>query len=54
MYYLGMLAKGKNVKGCKKKISTACKKASLEHHLHGKNGFMYNTVGQKLVYKVNV
>ena len=46
----GMLSKGKDVKGLKKKIGTAAKKAGLEHHLEGKNGFMYN-VGQKLVYK---
>ena len=46
----GMLAKGKDLKGLKKKISTACKKAGLEFHVHGKNSIMY-TVGQKVIYK---
>ena len=46
----GMLAKGKAVKGLKRKIADACKQAGLKHHLEGKNGVMY-TVGQKLIYK---
>ena len=46
----GMINKGKDVKGLKKKIATACKQAGLEHHMQGKNGVMY-TVGQKLIYK---
>ena len=46
----GMLAKGKDVKGLKKKISVACKKAGLDFHLHNKQSLMY-TMGQKVVYK---
>ena len=46
----GMMDKGKSIKGFKKKISTACKKAGLEHHVNGKNGLMYS-VGQRLIFK---
>ena len=46
----GMLSKGKDIKGLKKKISVACKKAGLDFHLHGKSSLMY-TVGQKVIYK---
>ena len=45
----GMQDKGRAVKGLKKKIATACKKAGLEHHLKGKDGMMYK-VGQKVIY----
>ncbi len=46
----GMLDKGKAVKGLKRKIADACKKAGLDHHLHGRDSLMY-TVGQKVIYK---
>ena len=46
----GMLAKGKDVKGLKKKVAVACKKAGLDYHLHGKESFMFN-LGQKVIYK---
>lgn len=45
----GMAAKGREVKGLKKAISTACKAAGLKHHLEGKDGMMYS-VGKKAVY----
>ena len=45
----GMAAKGREVKGLKKAISTACKAAGLKHHLEGKDGVMYS-VGKKAVY----
>ena len=45
----GMQAKGKLVKGIKRKIAVACKQAALEHHLEGTNPIMYN-VGKKLIY----
>ena len=45
----GMQAKGREVKGLKKKISTACKKAGIKHHLEGKTTPMYK-VGQKAIY----
>ena len=37
----GMLAKGREIKGLKKKISQECKKAGLEFHLHGRKSLMY-------------
>ena len=37
----GMMAKGKDLKGLKKKISMECKKAGLDFHLNGKTSFMY-------------
>lgn len=46
----GMLAKGKDIKGLKKKISVECKKAGLDFHLNGKSSVMYK-FGQKVVYK---
>jgi len=46
----GMMAKGKDLKGLKKKISVECKKAGLDFHLNGKTSFMYS-VGQKVIYK---
>ncbi len=45
----GMLAKGKDIKGLKKKISVACKQAGIDHHLNHKTGIMYK-VGKKVVY----
>ena len=45
----GMAAKGRELKGLKKSISTACKAAGLKHHLEGKDGVMYS-VGKKAVY----
>ncbi len=46
----GMLAKGREVKGLKKKVATAAKQAGLQHHMEGKSGVMF-TVGQKVIYK---
>ena len=46
----GMLDKGKAVKGLKRKIADACKKAGLDYHLNGRDGVMY-TVGKKVIYK---
>ena len=46
----GMQAKGKLVKGIKRKIAVACKQAALEHYLEGTNPVMYS-VGKKLIYK---
>ena len=46
----GMLSKGKDVKGLKRKVADACKRAGLDFHLNGKTSFMYN-VGQKVIYK---
>jgi len=45
-----MVAKGREIKGLKKQLSTACKQAGLDHHTKRKDGFMY-TVGQKVIYK---
>ena len=45
-----MIAKGREIKGLKKKVSTACKQAGLDHHTKKKDGVMY-TVGQKVIYK---
>lgn len=46
----GMLAKGKDIKGLKKKISVACKQAGLDFHMNGKKSVMFN-LGQKVIYK---
>ena len=46
----GMLSKGKDVKGLKRKVADACKRAGLDFHLNGKTSFMY-TMGQKVIYK---
>ena len=46
----GMLSKGKDVKGLKRKVADACKKAGLDFHLNGKTSFMYS-LGQKVIYK---
>ena len=45
-----MIAKGREIKGLKKKVSAACKQAGLDHHTKRKDSFMY-TVGQKVIYK---
>ena len=45
----GMKNKGKETKGLKKKVATACKKAGLEHHLNNKDTLMF-TIGQKAIY----
>ncbi len=48
----GMVAKGKEVKGLKKKVAAAAKQAGLSHHVGGKSGgVMYSVVGQKVIYK---
>ena len=45
----GMRDKGRAVKGLKKKVAVACKKAGLEHHLNNKDTIMFS-IGQKAVY----
>jgi len=45
----GLKTKGRDTKGVKKKVTNACKKAGLDHHLMNKDTMMY-TIGQKAVY----
>jgi long-chain-fatty-acid--CoA ligase ACSBG len=46
----GMLAKGRDLKGLKKKVSVACKQAGLDYHLKQKETMMYG-IGKKVIYK---
>ena len=45
----GMLAKAAEIKGLKKKVSAACKAASLDHHLREKDSVIYE-VGRKAIF----
>lgn len=45
----GMRDKGRDIKGLKKTISTKCKEAGIQHHLHNKDGIMWK-FGQKAIY----
>jgi long-chain-fatty-acid--CoA ligase ACSBG len=50
LIHAGMVAKGRDLKGLRKKVSVACKQAGLDYHLRQKETMMYG-VGKKVIYK---